>query len=188
MGFVAEHLERIASGFDQLGKILVGPLPDQMRPLLYIPSPQRAHLRIVEQALRIAQGQRQRLDWRPHQLVYRRLQLFFLHRRLVHVDQRVPTVVVEKNAWFGHRRLLAIAQRSQPFAKFVCAAVLFPAVCDNAMGIIKGVNPQAAPFLVVGQFAGQIAAGARDKVGVAGAAGVFASGLVAQVEGPTALV
>ena len=56
------------------------------------------------------------------------------------------------------------------------------------MGIIKGVNPQAAPFLVVGQFAGRIAAGVRDKVGVAGAAGVLASGLVAQVEGPTALV
>ena len=43
---------------------------------------------------------------------------------------------------------------------------LFAAMHDNATGIFKGVDPQAAPFLVVGQLAGRIAAGARDKIGI----------------------
>ena len=65
---------------------------------------------------------------------------------------------------------------------------LFSAMCDNAARILKGVDPQATPFLVVGQLAGRIAAGARDKVGVAGAASVLADGLVAQIQRPAALV
>ena len=59
---------------------------------------------------------------------------------------------------------------------------LFPPVRDNAARVFKGVDPQAAPFGVVGQFAGWVAAGAGDEGGVAGAAGGLAGGLVAQVE------
>ena len=103
---VAKHLQRIVSPLDQMRKILVRALPDHVRPLLYIAAPQFAHPRVVEQALRIAQRQRQRFDRRAQELVNARFQFLLLHWRLVHVDQWMPTVVVEDDARLGHMRLL----------------------------------------------------------------------------------
>ena len=61
-------------------------------------------------------------------------------------------------------------------------------MADKAARVFKGVDPQSAPFVVVAHFAGGVAVRAHDEVGMAGAAGVHACRLVAQIERPATVV
>lgn len=61
-------------------------------------------------------------------------------------------------------------------------------MADITIGVLKRVDPAAAPLVVVAHFAGRILARAHDEVGMTGAAGVHARRLVAQIERPAALV
>ena len=61
-------------------------------------------------------------------------------------------------------------------------------MADKAARVFKGIDPQSTPLVVVAHFAGGVAVRAHDEVGMAGAAGVHACWLVAQIERPAAHV
>ena len=57
-------------------------------------------------------------------------------------------------------------------------------MADKTAWVLKSVNPQIAPGLVIGHDPVGLAGAADYKFGMAGTAGMLAGGLVAQIERP----
>ena len=96
---VTDQLQWIVAILDQLFCILIGPAKNQVGPFLHIVAPEFAHLGVMQYCAAVAQAKHDDLDRRPDQFINGRLVLLFLNGGLVHVDQRMPTVMVEHHPW-----------------------------------------------------------------------------------------
>ena len=90
VGPIADDSQWVVALLDEMLRVLVSSPEYEMLPPLHVVAPELAGPGIVEDGAPVPQTEHQRLDRRAGQLVHSGLILLPLHRRLVHVDQRVP--------------------------------------------------------------------------------------------------
>ena len=89
----------------ELLRVLVRPAEDQVRPTVDVVAPELADLSVVQEGAPVSEPEHDRLDGGAGQLVDASLVFDLLDGRLVHVDERVPPVVIEHDSWLGHEGL-----------------------------------------------------------------------------------
>ena len=71
-------------------------------------TPELSGLRVVQEDAALAETECHCIDWGAGQFINCRLHFLFEHGWFVHIDKRMPSVVVEKDAWFVHSRMVHV--------------------------------------------------------------------------------
>ena len=99
---LADDSQRIMPLINKPLGVLVSAVEDEVVPLIYVMPQQLTYFGIVQDGASLSQAEHHRFNRRTDQFVNAGLVFLLLHGRLVAVDVRMASVVVEHDAWFWH--------------------------------------------------------------------------------------
>ena len=92
---IADDAQWIAAAVDQVTGVLMGTAEDGMGPVLDIVAPQLTHLGVVENGAAVTETEHDGFNRGTGKLIDGSFVLLLLHRRFIHIDERMTAVVVE---------------------------------------------------------------------------------------------